>query len=133
LDNPDPSQPLVIITDSEIDQKNLLPAGWTGTDEMTYLDPNRRRFAVRYGLYRYRKLVIYKVPEAIPAGLPNMDLSEPAVTAFQGGHGRRKGEFDNPRAIAVDSAGNIYVADTNNNRVQKFFPKRNFRYADRTI
>ena len=39
---------------------------------------------------RYRKLVIYKVPEAIPAGLPNMDLSEPGVTAFQGGHGRRQ-------------------------------------------
>jgi hypothetical protein len=53
LDNPDPSQPLVIITDSEIAQKNLLPAGWTGTDEMTYLDPYRRRFPVRYGLYRY--------------------------------------------------------------------------------
>lgn len=53
LDNPDPSQPLVIITDSEIAHKNLLPAGWTGTDEMTYLDPYRRRFPVRYGLYRY--------------------------------------------------------------------------------
>ena len=75
---------------------------------------------------RYRKLVIYKVPEAIPAGLPNMDLSEPGVTAFQGGHGRRKGEFDNPRAVAVDSAGNIYVADTNNGRVQKFSPNGTF-------
>jgi DNA-binding beta-propeller fold protein YncE len=75
---------------------------------------------------RYRKLVIYKVPEAIPAGLPNMDLSEPGVTAFQGGHGRRKGQFDDPRALAVDSAGNIYVADTNNGRVQKFSPNGTF-------
>jgi len=51
--HPEQSQPLVIITDSQIAHKNLLPAGWTGTDEMTYLDSYRRRFPVRYGLYRY--------------------------------------------------------------------------------
>jgi len=51
--HPEPSQPLVIITDSQVVHKNLLPAGWTGTDEMTYLDSYRRRFPVRYGLYRY--------------------------------------------------------------------------------
>lgn len=50
---PEKSQPLVIITDSEVAHKNFLPAGWTGTDEMAYLDPYRRRFPVRYGLYRY--------------------------------------------------------------------------------
>ena len=51
--NPQQSQPLVIVTDSEIAHKNFLPAGWTGTDEMTYLDSYGRRFPVRYGLYRY--------------------------------------------------------------------------------
>ncbi|PYL62918.1 MAG: hypothetical protein DMF24_02230 [Verrucomicrobia bacterium] len=51
--HPTQSQPLVIITDSEIAHKNFLPAGWTGTDEITYLDVYRRRFPVRYGLYRY--------------------------------------------------------------------------------
>jgi len=50
---PEQSQPLVIVTDSEIPHKSFLPPGWTGTDEMTYLDPYRRRFPVRYGLYRY--------------------------------------------------------------------------------
>ena len=50
---PKQSQPLVIITDSEIAHKTFLPAGWTGTDEIAYLDPYRRRFPVRYGLYRY--------------------------------------------------------------------------------
>jgi hypothetical protein len=51
--HPDQSQPLVVITDSEVSHKSVLPARWTGTDEMTYLDSNRQRFPVRYGLYRY--------------------------------------------------------------------------------
>jgi hypothetical protein len=51
--HPEQSQPLVIITDSEIAHKKFLPAGWTGTEEMTYLDSYRRRFPVRYGVYRY--------------------------------------------------------------------------------
>jgi hypothetical protein len=53
LAKPEQSQSLVIITDTEVAHKSFLPAGWTGTDEMTYLDPYRRRFPVRYGLYRY--------------------------------------------------------------------------------
>jgi len=50
---PAQSQPLVVITDSEIAHKKFLPAKWTGTEEMTYLDSYRRRFPVRYGVYRY--------------------------------------------------------------------------------
>ena len=30
------------------------------------------------------------------------------------------GQFDSPAGVAVDRAGNVYVADSNNNRVQKF-------------
>jgi len=37
-----------------------------------------------------------------------------------GGLGGEPGLFDNPRGIAVDKAGNIYVADKDNNRIQKF-------------
>ena len=53
LVHPEQSEPVVIITDTETAHKNLLPAGWTGTDEMTYLDAVGRRFPVRYGVYRY--------------------------------------------------------------------------------
>ena len=34
--------------------------------------------------------------------------------------GTADGEFDGPTAISVDSSGNVYVADLNNNRIQKF-------------
>lgn len=37
-----------------------------------------------------------------------------------GGNGTADGQFSGPQGIAVDSAGNVYVADTNNNRIQKF-------------
>ena len=53
LAKPNQSQPLLVITDTEIAHKDLLPAGWTGTDQITYLDASQRRFPVRYGLYRY--------------------------------------------------------------------------------
>jgi tripartite motif-containing protein 71 len=41
----------------------------------------------------------------------------------RGGHqGRALGQFGAARAIAVDSRGRVYVADTPNNRVQRFGP-----------
>ena len=71
---------------------------------------------------RYRRLVIDKVPESAPANLASIDLSEPPVNFFQGGTGTGKGQFDSPRSLAVDVAGNIFVADTNNWRIEKFSP-----------
>ena len=53
-------------------------------------------------------------------------MSKTPVTAFEGGHGNGKGQFDNPHGIAVDSAGNIFVADTGNGRIQKFSPNGTF-------
>src|SRR5665647_1294289 len=37
-----------------------------------------------------------------------------------GSLGTDNGQFNNPRDIAVDNNGNVYVADTGNNRIQKF-------------
>ena len=31
----------------------------------------------------------------------------------------------NPFSVATDSSGNVYVADKNNNRIQKFAPSSN--------
>ena len=37
-----------------------------------------------------------------------------------GTYGTEDGLFSNQRGVAVDASGNVYVADTDNNRVQKF-------------
>jgi Tol biopolymer transport system component len=37
-----------------------------------------------------------------------------------GTHGSGTGQFDDPSGVAIDAAGNVYVADSNNNRIQKF-------------
>jgi DNA-binding beta-propeller fold protein YncE/RNA polymerase subunit RPABC4/transcription elongation factor Spt4 len=37
-----------------------------------------------------------------------------------GSRGSGNGNFSYPRGVAVDSSGNVYVADTSNNRIEKF-------------
>jgi DNA-binding beta-propeller fold protein YncE len=43
-----------------------------------------------------------------------------------GSYGSGDGQFMNPRGVAVDSQGNVYVTDTFNHRIQKFDPDGNF-------
>jgi DNA-binding beta-propeller fold protein YncE len=81
----------------------------------------------------FRNSVIYKIPgsvlpptRALPPNPTREDLSKPPVTAFEGGHGNGRGQFDSPRGIATDSAGNIFIADTGNGRVEKFSPTGTF-------
>ncbi len=79
---------------------------------------------------RYGKLTIYKVPDELGQPKPEVELppEEPrapidpnaAVLAFKGGEGNSPGKFVRPRGIAADGKGNFYVADTGNNRIQKF-------------
>jgi DNA-binding beta-propeller fold protein YncE len=40
--------------------------------------------------------------------------------AIWGTSGTENGQFNYPSDIAIDSLGNVYVTDTNNNRIQKF-------------
>ncbi|MGH7289731.1 MAG: flippase activity-associated protein Agl23, partial [Myxococcota bacterium] len=45
-----------------------------------------------------------------------------AATAVWGQAGSGRGEFNEPRGLATDASGNLYVADTKNHRIQKFSP-----------
>ena len=46
---------------------------------------------------------------------------DPPVYSFKfGSNGNGDGEFQNPRGMAFDLSGNIYVVDLQLNRVQKF-------------
>lgn len=44
------------------------------------------------------------------------------LTQF-GSFGAGLGQFKHPQGIAVDANGNVWVADSGNNRIQKFTPK----------
>ena len=39
-----------------------------------------------------------------------------------GDSGSGNGQLDGPQGMAVDASGNVYVADTHNDRIQKFGP-----------
>jgi DNA-binding beta-propeller fold protein YncE len=42
------------------------------------------------------------------------------LSSFGGGVGHFPGQFDQPHGIAVDSSGNVYVAENRGKRIQKF-------------
>jgi DNA-binding beta-propeller fold protein YncE len=67
---------------------------------------------------KYDLLTIYKVPEAAPAQFKS--LPQVGNNMFEGGKGAENGQFDYPRGMTVTSLGNVLIADTNNDRIQKF-------------
>ena len=90
--------------------------------------PNQELYATYfpkvYDAPNYNGMVIYKVPDKPPPKLSN--LPESVSNMFEGGKGTGKGEFDSPSGIAVDSNGNVLVADTDNGRIEKFSPTSTF-------
>jgi DNA-binding beta-propeller fold protein YncE len=82
---------------------------------------------------RYDNMKVFLVP-------PDLDLPvkveqepalqvTPAANALEGGEGSGGGQFSKPRGITADKAGNLYVADTGNSRVQKFSPDGVFQLS----
>ena len=68
----------------------------------------------------------FDVPTCNPPSLSEVTLgyaAECGQTDWQGRRGSANGEFDVPQDVCVDGSGQIFVADTGNNRVQIFTPK----------
>jgi uncharacterized protein (TIGR03663 family) len=60
-------------------------------------------------------------PPPAPRGYPG-GPSALAPVAVWGRKGAGLGQFDEPRGLAVDASGNLYVVDSKNNRIQKLGP-----------
>ena len=55
-----------------------------------------------------------------PENPPPPPVKAPVFVSEWGTQGSGDGEFNKPYGVACDAAGNVYVADTSNQRVQKF-------------
>ncbi len=68
--------------------------------------------------------VLLLTPREVAAGTnPNIKVPPtplPAADLWKARHGSAPGELSSPKSIAIGPKGNIYVADTGNDRVQKF-------------
>ncbi len=81
-----------------------------------------------YSMYQW-SVDIGEAPPKVVDKLP----PEPVVEAMKlqpelvfGSFGKKNGQFNNPKAVTVDNDGNIYVADAENSRIQKFSPDGEF-------
>ena len=60
------------------------------------------------------------------AGAPNFDICTQVGNCMPGTAGAQPGAFDLPSGVAADAAGNVYVADSRNGRLQEFDSSGNF-------
>src|SRR5215207_7951329 len=71
-------------------------------------------------------VVVAVVLLASGVGLAQSTSTGPTFVTEWGGYGREDGQFRQPLGVASDASGNIYIADRNNQRIQKFDPDGEF-------
>jgi tripartite motif-containing protein 71 len=60
------------------------------------------------------------VVETKTPGGDSVQVSPPSYGKAFGSSGSGTGQFSHPQAVAIDASGNVWVADTSNNRIEKF-------------
>ncbi|HEX8598113.1 MAG TPA: DUF2298 domain-containing protein [Chloroflexia bacterium] len=84
--------------------------------------------AVIYGVQGAQVDANAVVPTPLPEVTPGEEGQQvdpnapPQALLDRAGAGSNRGQFNLPRAIAIDAQGNFYVSDTENKRIQKFDP-----------
>lgn len=89
--------------------------GWPDLLERVYRNGETSIFRVIRGVGSKDAVVVESTA-------PAREGARPSVTMFEGGPGEEIGQFREPRGLAVDRAGYVYVADTFNHRIQVFRP-----------
>ncbi len=64
--------------------------------------------------------------QGVKDGSPTLQVCTTASKCLAGQAGGEKGELKDPQGVAVDSAGDVYVVDFSNHRIQKFHPDGEF-------
>ncbi|MDA8171709.1 MAG: hypothetical protein M0Z48_07765 [Nitrospiraceae bacterium] len=70
-------------------------------------------------------LIILMLSAMLSAGTADAVVNYSYVLSW-GSYGAATGQFLSPRAVAADASGNLYVADQNNHRIQKFDSNGNY-------
>lgn len=93
---------------------------------MTVL-PYILRCAVRWGSRGFAVWCLSLTAGAVLLGAARSAHAQcPPYSNQWGSPGNGNGQFNNPIGTATDAAGNVYVVDTNNHRIQKFGPRGAF-------
>ena len=104
-------------TDGDVGLYTSLALDACGNPRISYYDTNEGDLKYAASSECHRLTIAKATNPAGGTGFPfTFDAAAPQFLAKWGDNS----QFNNPTSVAVDGAGNVYVADTNNHRIQKF-------------
>ena len=123
----------VYVTDSvlnrvqKFDPNGILLATW-GVSAPEGTDPPAGQLAGAGGIHKDDDGNIYIIDARAGSVARVQKFSADGMSRGSWGiHGSGQGQFDKAYDCATDSAGNLYVTDTGNNRIEKFLPDGTFQ------